>query len=581
MPMLVCVAAAAALVLLFSAAPSAAQSLPDLGFERRVAPSLEPLQPGEPPSPPPAIDVPPGVPDIAPRPVPTTDPSVPRVFVARVAIVGNTQLDAAELAAIAAPFENADLSVADILTLRDALTRAYVDAGFVTSGAVIPEQDLRDGSLRVDIIEGALEAIVVRGVTRLDPDYVRARLARAIADPVDLADVQAGLQRLLNDRAIRRLDARLGPGSARGLAILEVDVEEARPIDARLLVANDRSPSIGGTRGSVLLVAPNTLGFGDETRLELTAIAGGPEAAISYSVPIAPNNLRAFVSASTYRFDLVEDPLDELDINAEATGFALGFAYPLIDADSARLSIVGTVDRQFTNTTLDDEGFSFAPGAVDGETVVTAVRFTPNGEWRSARRALVGRATVSVGVDALDATVQPDGIPDGQFVSLFAQGLWAERLNAEGRRIIAQANLQLSNDGLLPIEQIAIGGSDTVRGYRTNTLVRDSGWTASLEFREPVARLRLSEDSVDPATGTVEALVFTDHGGGWNVNRPTPSVTAIHSVGAGVRWQPLDGLDVGLDVGVPLRDARPGGADSLQDMGIHFRITLRPLALRE
>jgi len=566
-------AACAALVL--EASVATAQTLPDLGFERRVAPSLEPLEPRRRAPAAPRLRGPDATPARPLRPGPSVDPTVPRVDVDRIVVAGNTRL-ADELRAIAAPFEDAALSVTDLLTLRDALTRAYVEAGYVTSGAVVPAQDLADGTLRIEIVEGGLDEIVVRGLERLRERYVRARLERAATPPLNVADVERGLQRLLNDPAIERLDARLGPGPARGRAILEVEVEEAPALAARLRIANDRAPSIGGTRFSALVVAPNTTGIGDETRLEVTALEGGPEVAFGYSVPLTTSNLRAFVTASTYRLEVVEPPLDDLDIEAENTALALGLSYPVIDTGEGRLELAANIDRQFTDTTLLGRGVSFAPGAVDGETVVTALRVTADGEWRSPRRALVGRATASFGIDALGATVHGDDRPDGQFATLFAQGLWAERFNAEGRRLIARANLQLADDALLPVEQLAIGGSDTVRGYRTNTLVRDAGWTASLEFREPVANLRLREGEQSPVTGLVEALAFTDSGGGWNVDRPTPGVDSIYSVGLGLRWQPLDLLQLGLDVAVPLRDTRPDGADSLQDYGIHFQVTLRP-----
>jgi hemolysin activation/secretion protein len=567
-----------ALALAAALAPlaAAAQTLPDLGFERRVAPSLEPLEPRPDAREPPALEVPAPAPGVVPRPVPGTEAGAPRVRIERIVLRGNTVLDPSDLRALVAPFEGESLALVDLLALRDALTRAYVDAGYVTSGAVIPQQDVADGTLVIELIEGELESIDVDGVERLGEGYVRRRLARAIGSPLAVDDVRAGLERLLSDPAIARLDARLGPGTERGRAILEVDVDEAPPVDARLLLANDRSPSVGGTRLSALVVAPNTLGFGDETRVELTALEGGPEAALSYSVPLTASDLRAFASIATYKLDVVEEPLDELDIEAENTSVAVGLRQPLIDTADLRVDVAASVDRQFTQTSLEGQGFSFAPGAEEGETVVTALRFTPTAEWRTPERALVGRATLSFGVDALDATISGPGTPDGQFVSLFAQGLWAERLNVEGRRLIAQANLQLATDALLPIEQLAIGGSDTVRGYRTNTLVRDAGWTASLEFREPLGTFRVVPTGEDPSVGALEALVFTDHGGGWNLRRPTPTPQTIHSVGAGLRWQPLGGVELGLDVGVPLRDTRRDDADTLQDLGIHFRVVLRP-----
>ena len=60
-------------------------------------------------------------------------------------------------------------------------------------------------------------------------------------------------------------------------------------------------------------------------------------------------------------------------------------------------------------------------------------------------------------------------------------------------------------DRQLPtLEQFAVGGVDSVRGYQENQLVRDQGLTASLELRVPV--LRKQERDV------LEAVPFFDVG---------------------------------------------------------------------
>jgi hemolysin activation/secretion protein len=52
--------------------------------------------------------------------------------------------------------------------------------------------------------------------------------------------------------------------------------------------------------------------------------------------------------------------------------------------------------------------------------------------------------------------------------------------------ILFRTDLQLANNPLLPLEQLAVGGRYTVRGYQENQLVRDNGVIAQLEARVPV-----------------------------------------------------------------------------------------------
>jgi hypothetical protein len=52
------------------------------------------------------------------------------------------------------PIPIASLTAEDLESLRLALTYYYVNHGYVTSGAVVPEQDVADGVLTMQIIEG-------------------------------------------------------------------------------------------------------------------------------------------------------------------------------------------------------------------------------------------------------------------------------------------------------------------------------------------------------------------------------------------------------------------------------------------
>ena len=45
------------------------------------------------------------------------------------------------------------ISSEELLAARDAVTQHYVDAGYVTSGAVVPDQKLEDGLVRIQVVE--------------------------------------------------------------------------------------------------------------------------------------------------------------------------------------------------------------------------------------------------------------------------------------------------------------------------------------------------------------------------------------------------------------------------------------------
>ena len=101
------------------------------------------------------------------------------------------------------------------------MTVAYVERGYITSGAVLPDQRVSDGLVLFRIVEGAVTRIDVTGTKALDPDYVRDRLQRGIDRPVNIGEVERQLQLLLQDPNIARLNLELLPGvtSGRGDAV--------------------------------------------------------------------------------------------------------------------------------------------------------------------------------------------------------------------------------------------------------------------------------------------------------------------------------------------------------------------------
>lgn len=81
----------------------------------------------------------------------------------QLAFSGNTDLSNAQLNAVAAPYIGHGLADADLDALLQRLTALYLEAGFSTSRATLPAQDMGEGLLRIGLVEGFLEKIVVVG----------------------------------------------------------------------------------------------------------------------------------------------------------------------------------------------------------------------------------------------------------------------------------------------------------------------------------------------------------------------------------------------------------------------------------
>lgn len=132
---------------------------------------------------------------------------------------------------------------------------------------------------------------------------------------------------------------------------------------------------------------------------------------------------------------------------------------------------------------------------------------------------------------------------------------------------MARSALQLTTDPLVPLEQITLGGLNTVRGYRQDFFLTDNGLFASLEVRLPILR-------VEEISGLLQIVPFADLGVGWNDSEnpiPTPNPNTLLSVGLGLLWQMDDRLSARLDWGVPLTRFQVEG-NTLSQQSLYFSV---------
>jgi hemolysin activation/secretion protein len=198
---------------------------------------------------------------------------------------------------------------------------------------------------------------------------------------------------------------------------------------------------------------------------------------------------------------------------------------------------------------------------------VTVLRFGLDALRTSREQVLSGRVLISLGIDAFGSTKNPGDVPDSQFVAGLLQLQWARRLPWLRAEFVARYDMQVSNHALLTLEQFAMGGRYTVRGYRENQLVRDNGLVGGAEFRVPVF------ERVEPAV-RVDLVPFFDAGYSWNTDRPEIGEKTLMSVGLGARAFVTDWGYLEFFWGHRIRDVIRVGQRGLQDDGIHFRIAM-------
>jgi hemolysin activation/secretion protein len=549
--------------------PGGTDNLPSSPLpDTRKKPSIKPLPPIE------------DLLDSPPSQLPTeTAPESEEVFrVKKFKLEGNTVLEPQAVENILKDYRDRPLTFAELLELETKFTKLYTSKGYINSAVIIPSQNVSKGEITLKAIEGRVEEINVNVNGRLREGYVRSRLGRGTKTPFNIDELQEALQLLQLNPLIESLNAELSVGPSRDRWDLNIDVNQAPAFDPVLFVNNSRTPSVGSFQRGLELNHNNVLGYADKFSFIFKNTDGSNDFDTSYSIPI--NSLDGTVGLR-YRYvdsNIIEGDFEDLDIESQTDEFEFTFRQPLLvraNSESTEELAVGLeFSRQSNEVTLENRPFpSLSPGAdVNGETKISALRFFQDWTRRTRKDVLAARSQFSTGLDIFDASVNEgnESLPDSKFVSWRGQVQWLRQLSSSSNiNLLLRSDLQVSNDDLVPLERFSLGGVESVRGYRQDALLGDSGFLFSGEVRIPFYRWNQEQNAIT-------AIPFVDFGTTWsnsdNINQEEDTVA---SLGVGVQLDLSNVLTARLDYGIPLIEVEDSN-DTLQENGVYLSLEYFP-----
>lgn len=487
---------------------------------------------------------------------------------------GNTVFPSEELNALTKSYLYKPVSIDELEELRRAITYYYINKGYITSGATFPPNPIEGKTLRIKIVEGKLGEVRVNGHGWLRQSYIENRLIPRKNNPLNMNLLQDQFRLLLTDPLFERLNGRLIPGSDRGASILDLEVTRARPYQLSAISDNYRAPSVGGIALGANAWIRNLTRQGD--LIDFTFLTSAPTGGDAYQysgtwmVPISDYGTRAYFSANNANVSIIEEPLTNINIKSDSFAVEGGLNQLLIDNLQRRLSVGAGISFKDNETSLLGRSFSFIPGLPDGKNQISTVRINQEYIERWEKFALAFRSTFSVGVDAFGSTIQKNHLkPDSEYFAWLGQtqGIW--NLLQIKSDFVFRGAVQISDDPLLPLERMAVGGRHTVRGYRQNQLVRDNGYAASTELH-----FHLIGDA--QAKFRFDLVPFFDFGAGWNNNDSTlAKQTTQHIYAAGIGFQfRVHRVHSEFFWAHRLEGKSPQQHGDIQDHGIHFQARL-------
>ncbi len=464
------------------------------------------------------------------------------------------------------------LTLEELNGIADAITTLYVSAGFVNSLAFLPPQNISNGIVKIQVVEGRIDDIKVEGLQRLNPDYVISRVRLAQLNPFNRDRLEDELKLLRVNPLFENVEASLRPSNKSGESILIIKIKEANPLIVNFSTDNYSPTTVGGEKFGVSATYLNLFaGTGDELSVGYSrSFTGGlSQLDFSYQIPINASNGTLQFRYAPSAFRITDPAFADLDINGGSTLLEFNFRQPIIRSPREELALsLGFSYFNGQSFVFNNLPFPAIGSDINGATTTSVLKFGQEYLSRDPGGAWGVRSQFNLGLGIFNATINPDPIPSAQFFSWLLQAQRAQILN-DDNLLILQADLQLTPNNLLPSQQFVIGGGQSVRGFRQNARIGDNGARLSVENRYAMLRNAAGE--------TVLQLVpFLDMGVVWNnAGNLTTEQNFLAGAGLGIIWEPIKRLTARVEYAFPFLSLNDRGSN-IQDSALYFSLNYRP-----
>jgi hemolysin activation/secretion protein len=429
-----------------------------------VARAQQPAASSEPPAAAPA-------PALAARPVPRFD-------VLEYVILGNTVLDTETIERAVTPFLGPGRTMTDVESARAALERAYQARGFQSVGVDVPEQRVDDAIVTLQVVEATVGRLRVRGARYYSPGVIAASLPSAAEGTVpQFADVGAEIANA-NAGAGLVVTPALKPGRTPGTLDIDLDVQDRSPLVASIDLNNQRALNttpwrLGlGLRHTNLFERRHTLGVGvmvtpaDTDQVKVFTA--------SYAMPLGGMQ-DPVLSAYAIKSDSeTPTPIGNTTVLGGQTVVGLRMTTPLrVHNDLFHTWSVGLDYKR-----LDQQDFprlSYMPASL-GYTALRSVQGAVSQLETSVAMSFAGL------VNEQEAFAARRYLGSASFATVRWDASHEQPIGA-GLSVRGRFAGQYAQQALVPAEQFASGGANSVRGYLESSVFGDRGLLGSLELR--------------------------------------------------------------------------------------------------
>jgi hemolysin activation/secretion protein len=482
-------------------------------------------------------------------------------LIRKVEFTGNTMVSSEEIRKIVESYEGKEMKLSEAKAIAMAITQAYRSRGFITCRAYIPPQKLSEGVLKIQILEGKLGKISVKGNRFFSKQLLKRYLDQHQGKVLEYDKLKRDLS-TLNLHPDREVKAVIIPGKTLGTSDLVLEVKDQNPLHIGAEINNFGTRVTGRERYIISARHTNLLGIDD---IFAARVQFGDEVfavGSQYVVPVGEYQTQVGTSVN-YTDVTVGKEFGILDLGGQAFASSFFINQPIYKWRNLDFTLTGSFEyKDIENTVLGstsskDElrilhaGFNIEEVDQWGRTFIIN-DFAFGTPWFGAS-------------DSNDPNLsRADAEP-----AFFKYTLSANRIHPvyDYTYLLMKGNAQFTPDDLLPSEQFDIGGVYSVRGYPQSDYLGDYGVGGSIELRVPwyfIPKEVKAPWSDQPLWNRINFVGFVDAA---HAELRAPAVGEFKSrnyvgLGAGVRFDLPKNWVGRFEYGFPVGDDPVDGSNS-------------------
>ncbi len=393
-----------------------------------------------------------------------------------------------------------DITLETIKATLDAVNEAYKDAGFELSRALLPEQTITDGQLKIQLVQTKIGKITFENANRLKEGFLRKHLRLDEGDYISLAELERNI-RLYNAGNKSKLTTELAPGENFGETDVFVQVAEPRPIELPSISVNNYANEMTDWRqNSFSFVLNNILGREDETTFSFSDSKGSASQALGFAMPLSAVGTNLSANLSRSQTSTVGGSDSIIGYRGKSYSAALGLSHPLAFKDDYSVYVSASLGESYNELTqaITGDALSKSTGRkfavslpMNFNTAKSSYSFSPTWSLINTETKIPPQ---TVWVQKLDGDLSSS--------HLIAPWLTA---NFKGKFLYTRSKKMLN----MPGEILSVGGSTSVRAYQPSESSGYMGYFLSGELRTDLANW----DSIEMPEfmPNLQPYVFIDH----------------------------------------------------------------------